>query len=295
MGAREDWIFHCGDAERAEFEKAVEHARFTERPLTELEKTDFPLPTLGGAVGTWRRTLREGTGVVLLRGLPVEHWGEEGSSIFFWGLGLHLGIPGAQNAANDLLGHVRDTGEDRADPMVRLYRTAADIRFHCDAADVVGLLCLHTAEHGGVSRIASSVTIFNEIRQRAPELVGKLFSEFSLDVRSEGNRATLRWLPIPPCRFAEGTLRTFYHGDYYRSAQRHDDAIPLGPDGERLLDLYEEIGNEEAIRLDMDLTPGDVQLVSNHFVVHSRRAYRDPAQGPGRHLLRLWLSLPNAS
>ena len=171
MTAREGWIFHCGDAERAELQKAVEHALSTGRPLTELEKTDFPLPTLAGAVGTWRRNLREGAGVVLLRSLPVEHWGEEGSSIFFWGLGLHLGIPGAQNAANDLLGHVRDTGEDRADPMVRLYRTAADIRFHCDAADVVGLLCLHAAEHGGVSRIASSVTIFNEIRQRAPEPV----------------------------------------------------------------------------------------------------------------------------
>ena len=34
--------------------------------------------------------------------------------------------------------------------MVRLYRTAADIRFYCDAADVVGLLCLHAAEERGV-------------------------------------------------------------------------------------------------------------------------------------------------
>lgn len=295
LAARPDWVFPFGDAERTELEAAVAHARATGRPLTELSDTDFPLPTLAGAVRTWRRTLREGTGVVLLRGLPVDRWGEEGASIFFWCLGLHLGIPGAQNAANDLLGHVRDTGEDRTDPMVRLYRTAADIRFHCDAADVVGLLCLHAAEHGGVSRIASSVTIFNEIRRRAPDLVEKLFSDFALDIRSEGGRSSMRWLPVPPCRFADGTLRTFYHGDYYRSAQRHDDAIPLGPDGERLLDLYEEIGNEEDIRLDMDLAPGDVQLVSNHFVVHSRRAYGDPAQGPGRHLLRLWLSLPTAS
>ncbi|MCH2174045.1 TauD/TfdA family dioxygenase [Myxococcota bacterium] len=294
MAARDDWIFTCGDAERTELDAAVEHARATGRALTELSASDFPLPTLKTTVRSWSRSLRDGAGVVLLRGLPVDRWKEEEASIFFWCLGLHLGIPGAQNATNDLLGHVRDTGEDRSDPMVRLYRTAADIRFHCDAADAVGLLCLNAAEHGGSSRIASSVTVFNEIRQRAPDLVDKLFSEFALDVRSEGDRASLPWLPIPPCRFASGTLRTFFHGDYYRSAQRHEGAIRLGPEGERLLDLYEEIGNEEDISLDMDLRPGDVQLLSNHFVVHSRGAYRDPPHGPGRHLLRLWLSLPEA-
>jgi hypothetical protein len=61
-----------------------------------------------------------------------------------------LATRGAQNTANDLLGQARETGEDRTDPMVRLYRTAADIRFYCDAADVVGLLCLHAAEERGV-------------------------------------------------------------------------------------------------------------------------------------------------
>ena len=25
-------------------------------------------------------------------------------------------------------------------------------------------------------------------------------------------------MPVPPCRFADGRLRTFYHSDYFRSA-----------------------------------------------------------------------------
>ena len=42
----------------------------------------------------------------------------------------------------------------------------------------------------------------------------------------------------------------------------------------------------------MALTPGDVQLVSNHSVIHARTAYEDaPGSGGRRHLLRLWLSL----
>jgi alpha-ketoglutarate-dependent taurine dioxygenase len=40
----------------------------------------------------------------------------------------------------------------------------------------------------------------------------------------------------------------------------------------------------------MQLEPGDVQLVSNHSVVHARTAYVDDPSSP-RHLLRLWLSL----
>ena len=40
----------------------------------------------------------------------------------------------------------------------------------------------------------------------------------------------------------------------------------------------------------MHFAPGDVQLISNHTVVHARTAYED-APGSERHLLRLWLSL----
>ena len=42
---------------------------------------------------------------------------------------------------------------------------------------------------------------------------------------------------------------------------------------------------------EMDLEPGDVQLISNHTVLHARTAYQDHADpARRRHLLRLWLS-----
>ena len=78
-----------------------------------------------------------------------------------------------------------DTGEDASDPFVRLYRTASNIRYHCDAADVVALLCLNTAKRGGASRIVSSVSVFNELAKRRPDLVARLFEPFHLDIRDE--------------------------------------------------------------------------------------------------------------
>ncbi len=238
----------------------------------------------------WREELRTGRGFLLLSGVPVERWGEEDASTFFWALGLHLGQPGAQNPDGDLLGHVVDTGEDAANPLVRLYRTSSDIAYHCDAADVVGLLCLEKAQAGGYSRIASSVTVFNEVLRRRPDLAARLFEPFALDIRNEERDGMQGWLPIPPCCFGGGQLRTFYHSDYFRSAPRHVDAPRLEGADLELLNLYDEIAVSEDVRLDMDLEPGDVQLVSNHTVIHSRTGYED-TRDARRHLLRLWLSL----
>ncbi len=42
----------------------------------------------------------------------------------------------------------------------------------------------------------------------------------------------------------------------------------------------------------MQFAPGDIQLVSNHLILHARTAYEDHAdRARKRHLLRLWLSL----
>jgi hypothetical protein len=276
-----------------ELERALSHAGATGRPIGALTAADFPLPTLAPLVRAWRDELANGRGFQLVSGVPVERWSATDTERFFWCLGLHMGRPGAQNPKGDLLGHVTDTGADAADPYVRLYQTSSDIAFHCDAADVVGLLCLSAGASGGASRIASSVAVYNEILRRRPDLVPRLYEPFLLDIRNEDRSGELRYLPIPPCRFADGRLRTFYHSDYFRSVVRHDDVPPFDPQERELLDLYEEIAGSPEFRIDMELRPGDIQWLSNHSVVHARTAYRDAgtAAGARRHLLRLWLSI----
>jgi hypothetical protein len=220
----------------------------------------------------------------------VERWGDEDAALVYWGLGQHLGEPGAQNPSGELLGHVTDTGEDAAKPLVRLYRTAAHIEWHCDLADVVGLLCLRTARRGGASRIVSSVSVYNELLKRRPDLVDRLYEPFALDSRDEQGAGRRPFLPIPPCRWARGRLRTFWHSDYFRSALRHPDAPRWDPRTEELVALYEEIASDPALMLAMQFEPGDVQWISNHVTLHSRSEYEDVPESR-RHLLRLWLSL----
>ncbi len=288
-----EWRERLSEEELMEIERALDEIERTETPIEEIDPARFPLPGLAARIDGWRRQLAAGRGFVLVSGLPVEAWGEARSALAFWGLGQHLGLPGAQNAANDLLGHVRDTGEQIDSPNVRLYRTASDIGFHCDAADVVGLLCLRTAAEGGESRIASSVAIWNALFEEDPERAALLFEPFALDRRDEHPEGARGWLEIPPCRFdASGRLRTFHHGEYFRSVARLPEIGPLPPDRIELLDRYDAWAGSPELRLDMALEPGDMQLLSNHTVVHARTAYRDhPEPERRRHLLRLWLSL----
>jgi len=291
VARNEEWITELGPTDLDEIERAVDAVRRAGIAMGAMRREDFPLPTLAPRVAAWTRELAEGRGFLVVRGLPVERWSEEQAALAYWGLGLHLGRPGAQNPDDELLGHVVDTGENAANPFVRRYRTAGDIAWHCDLADVVGLLCLRTARSGGASRIVSSVSVYNELLRRRPDLVARLYEPFCLDRRDEHGTGA-PWVPVVPCRHAGGQLRTFYHSDYFRSAVRHADVLPFTDDEQTLLDLYEAIANEPDLYLDMQFAPGDIQLVSNHVILHARTAYEDhPEPARRRHLLRLWLSL----
>jgi alpha-ketoglutarate-dependent taurine dioxygenase len=290
MAERDDWIVRLTPAQIAELERAADAATARGLGLDAVRRADFPLPTLAPAVAEWARELVHGRGFVLVRGLPVARWGDRRSALVYWGLGQHLGEPGAQNPQGELLGHVVDTGEDAANPFVRRYRTAGDIAYHCDLADAVGLLCLRAARRGGASRIVSSVSVYNELLRRRPDLIDRLYEPFCLDTRDEQGEGRLPYVPVVPCQYAGGALRTFYHSDYFRSAVRHAEVPPFSEPERTLLDLYEEIAASPQLYLDMQFEPGDIQLISNHVTLHARTAYEDDPAAP-RHLLRLWLSL----
>jgi hypothetical protein len=287
MRRRQDWSVSLTQAETEELGAAVRHVESTGKAMGQLGKHDFPLPTLARRIDDWRREIRHGRGFVLIRGTPVRDWSARQAEIFYWCLGQHLGIPGAQNPQGDLLGHVRDehTKED-----ARYYRTNKNLEVHTDTADVVGLLCLQSAKQGGLSRIVSSVAVYNELLRRKPHLIPRLYQPFYFDTKGEGG---VKAFPIAPCRYANGELRTFWQSDYYRTVEQHAHVPRLTDQERELLDSYDAIANSPEYYLDMDLRPGDVQLLSNHTILHARTAFEDwPEPERRRHLLRLWLSLP---
>jgi hypothetical protein len=285
------WTYRLNAAEVQEIEDALPHARAAAKPMIALTREDFPLPSLARTVRRWAAELDAGTGFVLVKGFPVDRLTPEDAGLAYYGLGLHLGFPVPQNAAGDLLGHVRDRGIPRTGPRVRLYTTRERQEFHTDGSDVVGLLCLRGAKSGGLSQIVSSAAIYNEILRRRSELVDLLYQPMYFDRNDEQPPGQLPYFALPICNVHQERLRTFYIGWYIRDAQRHADVPRLTPQQTELLDLIEQIANDPAFHLNMDFEPGDIQLLKNASILHSRTAYEDFDEPERkRHLLRLWLT-----
>jgi TfdA family taurine catabolism dioxygenase TauD len=286
----EQWRIPFTAAEISELESVGQRLLDQKLSLELISKSNFEVPRVGEKLQRVAQEVHTGRGFCVLRGLPVQQWGEALTSIIYWGMGHHLGKPGVQNPQGEKLGHVKDYREGGAQSMQRLYRTASNIGFHCDGAQAVGLLCLNTAKSGGASRIASSVTVFNELLETDPDLAKRLFEPVYMDRRNEQPVGEPPCTPIQPCCFEPPNLRTFYHSEYYRSAVRHPGYEP-DERTQKLLDRYDEIANSARVFLDMWLQPGDIQLISNYTVIHARTAYEDfDDPQKKRHLLRLWLN-----
>jgi hypothetical protein len=98
---------------------------------------------------------------------------------------------------------------------------------------------------------------------------------------------------MPVYIFHDGLLTANLKKDYILSAQRFDDVPRLTNTQNEALELLDRLCGDPRFCLQFNLEPGDVEIGNNYVTFHARRAYRDESGGAGRHLLRLWLSLPN--
>ena len=80
------------------------------------------------------------------------------------------------------------------------------------------------------------------------------------------------------------------------AAQRDFPEVPrVTPEQWEALDLLEEIMADPRWCFRMQLEQGDMQLVNNYAIVHSRTPFEDFEEPDRkRHLLRLWLAPPGA-
>ena len=293
MAAPERWTYRLSDADVAEIENAATIFIDSGRPLGQITRDLFPLPKFGVWLDSLRETLIHGIGFQLITGLPVETYSGDMRATIFCGIGSHIGRARSQNAAGHLLGHVRDVGADINDPNTRIYQTTSRQSFHTDSCDVVGLLCVREAMSGGDSMLASSMTAYNEILKRRPDLAPHLFLPVATDRRGEVPENEDPFFTIPVYSWHRNFLTCIYQRNYIDSAQRFETAPRLSAQQLEVLDLLDDIVNEPDMHLRMRLQPGDMQFVYNHSLLHDRTGFTDwPEAEKRRHLLRLWLAVP---
>jgi hypothetical protein len=227
----------------------------------------------------------------MLQNFPVERFDREETAIAYIGLGAYLGKTMSQNKQGHVLGHVKDLGGDYADPHTRGYMTRAEMRFHADACDYVGLLCLQASRSGGASRVASSVTVHNRILERRPDLAKVLTEDFYRSRSGETNAGDAPFLKQPIFSFTDGYFSATGAGAVIDKAQNLPGVPKFTAAQKEAIEVYRATVEECA--LDIDFKLGDIQFLNNFVMLHTRREYEDwPEPARKRHLLRLWLSDP---
>ena len=295
MGSSNHWKRRFEPGEIAEIDAGLRHAQKSGAALGALTTEQFPLPGFSSVLAELRGHLETGAGVFLYKGFPVEQYSVDELRLIYWGLAVHLGTPVTQSKFGDLLGDVRDMGVDDKSHAGRGYTSSGTLSFHSDAADVTGLFCLQVAKQGGGSMLASSVAVHNEIAQTRPDLLAVLYAPFHWSWRGQ-NKPTESAIYIQPVygvqdgNFASRLLRSSIN---YSSQE--EGAPPQTDAQTEALDYLETVVRKPEFHFEMMFEPGDIQFVNNHVIYHARRAFEDdPDTGQHRHLLRLWLSMPNS-
>jgi TfdA family taurine catabolism dioxygenase TauD len=307
LAAASDWRFALTPPMLAEIDAAVAGLKRRGLAWDRMECSDFPVPETARLLARVSTMLEDGRGLAKLTGLPVERYDDADLQRIWYGLGLHLGTPVSQSQAGLRMKVIRDEGatvgqvygqlqnQDGSAFLSSYARAVSNglLRFHTDRTDVVGLLCVGQAREGGLSKVASTVAIHNEILRRRPDLLELLYRPYPRSRLGEekGGDSMVYMLPVFGVR--DGRFTSHYSRTYIEAAQKLPGVPRLTPAQEEAMDLIAEVGESLCYRMRLD--PGDMQFLNNHVIYHARDAFTDDAaSGQVRRLFRLWLAVPNS-
>ena len=290
---RSDWLVEIDDRQRAELNAAVDDVRSL--PRESIDSSNFRLPTLGPRLAQIQTTLEQGGGATMIRGFSTDTYSQEEAELAFWGLCTHIGTAVSQSAGGERLFHVRDAGFGDNDPKSRGPNTRKKLSFHTDRCDVIAFLCRRQAKSGGENQIVSSVTLFNEMLRRRPDLLEVLMRPYyyrrhNVDTGNSRPYCQQPVFCIYEGHFAANLLRVLIERAY---------AMPELPDmtdeQREALDYLEALADESSLHVTFCQQPGDILFLNNWVTFHRRTEFVDFDQPDRkRHLFRIWLSVPNS-
>lgn len=293
------WVQRLSADEVAGFDAALAHAKAAGKPWLSMTAEDFPLTDAAGkALKRAFGTAQGRWGMCLLKGFPVDRWSEEDAKLAYWGMGLHTGVARTQNPASEYMNNVRDEGAayKAANGRSRGYNTNAGLDFHMDSGDIVALLCRRTARSGGESMVASTMAVAEELKRRRPDLYEVLQQPFFHHYQGSQDPVQPPYYVMPiigsdPEHFCMRVNRK----NIVAAERDFPEVAQVSPQQWEAIDLLEEIMADPRWCFRMQLEQGDLQIVNNYVIVHSRTPFEDfDEPDRKRHLLRLWLAVPDS-
>ena len=141
--------------------------------------------------------------------------------------------------------------------------------------------------------IASATALYNEIGARRPDLLPRLMQGYHHHRQGDhpDSHAPISAQPIPVFSFSNGLLHCRYNRNNMEWAAR--EGAELTETDRQAFAMIDDLVESDGFALSMDLRKGDLQIINNSVILHSRSEYVD-APDRKRHLLRLWLHNPES-
>lgn len=278
--------YRLNESEIDAFESIVIRTRANAPQLATRE--DFDHPALNGLYAELRSRIMDGRGAVVIGGLSPARFTAEEFERIFWGIGTHLGVAAVQSTAGDRIGHVRV--EDN--PKNRGYLSSRELGFHSDAFELMGLMCVQQAASGGLTRLASGLAVHNAMLEERPDLLPSLYEGYYYaTAEAAGAQRPVTPYKIPVFSSVGGKLSCMCLKAYMSAAAKRLDT-ELPPDLDEALRLFLAIAERDDIKLEFMLHSGEILLCNNFTIVHARTPFEN-SETLKRHMLRLWLKVPN--
>jgi hypothetical protein len=286
------WVFALDGEMRGEIDRCMRIAMARGIDPKEITPDDFPLERTARLLADAYREVECGPGFAMLSGFPVDGYSEEEITLAYCGLCSHFGRITLQNREGEHILEVTDKGKTY-DQQMRGYYSNAHLGYHSDGTNTVTLLCLQTAAEGGLSRLVSGPAVYNEILRTRPDLMDALHRGFHHHRRNqrEPDDAPVTPYRTPVFGFFNGLFHMAYAGPSIFYCE--EEGIEITEHEKAALGHLEEVVQRPEMCASMELRKGDIQLVNNFLVLHSRTGYRDTPEQT-RKLLRLWLDDENS-
>ena len=284
-----------------------------------MSQNDFPAPKLAAKLADLRDEMENGRGLALLKNVPIEGLSDDEARVMYWGIGSHFAPAVAQNRNGDRLWSVRGEaaganqvrvlsgdGDDDLKPISSRAKARSNgpLRFHTDGTDTLALLCVRQAATGGGSKLASSVTVHDEILRRRPDLHALLCQDYHRMFESNETSSGGGFYALPIFTRVGDYFSSQYSRTYVEEAQKAG-APEMSAAQDEALDLLAEIAEETCLRFSLE--KGDMFFANCHTTYHGREPFDNEATDQStdqstdqvmvaqdRLLLRLWFAPENS-
>jgi len=292
LATRDDWIWQFDSQEIEELYQL--DRRYQETPL-EAVSGDGVEGGLARRLSALQRQLEHGSGATWVRGFPADRFSNAAATRLFWIMAQRIGTPLSQSASGERLFGVRDAGFGKEDARTRGPNTRRKLSFHTDRCDVIGFMCLQQAKEGGESQLVSSAAVYNRISERRPDLLAELLRPFYYQRHNVDLGSDVAYCRQPVFSFFQGHFATSFLRVLIDRADASGEVPPMSDRQREALDYLEEVCEDAELQYRFTMQRGDLLFLNNWSTLHRRTAFTDwPEPERRRHLLRIWLSVPNS-